>query len=378
MTLRRQHAPAGASQRPWTADETIVATCYYTCSLIPPQFLARAGHTPRRLASAVRSASSAGASGATAGSSPPHAIIPHPSTCPYVVTLLATGERALDGRGGTNSDHSDCLVVAAGCDAMRRLGDALAARHHERVFTLFVPRTSDPASARSLAGDLERLDQWLAARAPTGRADAESGVGDERVAAAGDSELNTVEMRPPDTFSYPTPPRPGGAFVVAGPLSDDGLLRFIEELGLHISGVESCSGPERGEALADLGTEDIGLNEVATGILKAVSCPRSSAPARREYLARRLEESGAAAVIYARLPFCDPSAYDTLGVERLAAQRGLPYLEVEIGFPFETTGPLRVRIEAFLETLLLDAELSELADLDDMEDLEDLDHLVGA
>ena len=54
-----------------------------------------------------------------------------------------------------------------------------------------------------------------------------------------------------DTFAYPSPPRPGGVFVVAGPLSDNGLLRLIEGLGLHISGVESCSGPERERAWRD-------------------------------------------------------------------------------------------------------------------------------
>lgn len=289
-----------------------------------------------------------------------------------MVSLLATAERVLVGRGDAHPDASDCLVVAAGCDAMRRLGDALAARHPQRVFTLFVPRTPDPASARSLAHDLTRLEEWLAARAPAGRPVDEAGVAAARSAEAGIVGAGTAEADPPDTFSYPTPPRPGGAFVVAGPLSDDGILRFIETLGLHISGVESCSGPERSEALAGIGVGGIDLDEVATGVLEAVSCPRSSVPARREHLARRLEESEAAAVIYARLPFCDPSAYDTLGVERLAAQQGLPYLEVEIGFPFEATGPLRVRIEAFLETLLLDAELSDLADLDDLLDLDGL------
>ncbi|MCL5943081.1 MAG: 2-hydroxyacyl-CoA dehydratase family protein [Actinobacteria bacterium] len=41
----------------------------------------------------------------------------------------------------------------------------------------------------------------------------------------------------------------------------------------------------------------------------------------------------------------------------LAKERGLPFLEVEVTYPFEPAGPLRVRIEAFLETLLLDPDL---------------------
>jgi 2-hydroxyglutaryl-CoA dehydratase, D-component len=321
---------------------------------------------PRRLASTIRSTSSPDTHDATPvfATSSPGAIITHPSTCPYVVTLLAAGERALDGDGETDGDSSDCLVVPAGCDAMRRLGDALAARYPDRVFTLFVPRTPDPASVRSLARDLGRLEEWLAARAP--QRPSVAGLRRAEPVRAGSAPDETSSS---DTFAYPSPPRPGGAFVVAGPLSDNGLLHLIEGLGLHISGVESCSGPERERALAGLGISGMDLQEVATRILEEVSCPRSSAPARREFLARRLEESGAIAAVYARLPFCDPGAYDTLTVERLAAERGLPYLEVEVGFPFVASGPLRVRIEAFLETLLLDAELSELDDLDDLVDV---------
>jgi len=299
--------------------------------------------------------------------SPSGALIAHTSTCPYVTTLLAAGERALERDGWTDRDPSDCVVVPAGCDAMRRLGDALAARYPGRVFTLFVPRTPDPASARSLAGDLGRLETWLAERAPEAR-DMEGSRPSESETAVS----TAAEACPPDTFAYPNPPHPGGVFVVAGPLSDDGLLRSIEGLGLHISGVESCSGPERARAMAGFGAFGMDPHQVATHILQSVSCPRSSAPARREFLNRRLAESEAIAVVYARLPFCDPSAYDTLTVERLATERGVPYLELEAGFPFELTGPLRVRIEAFLETLLLDAELSDLNELDDLDDLVDV------
>jgi hypothetical protein len=72
-------------------------------------------------------------------------------------------------------------------------------------------------------------------------------------------------------------------------------------------------------------------------------------------------------VIYARQSFCDPGAYDALTVAALAEERGLPYLEIEVGFPFEAGGPLRTRVEAFLEAQLLDDDL-----LDDLLDGADL------
>jgi hypothetical protein len=62
-------------------------------------------------------------------------------------------------------------------------------------------------------------------------------------------------------------------------------------------------------------------------------------------------------VIYARQSFCDPGAYDALLAAELAREQGLPFLEVEVGFPLEVSGPLRTRIEAFLEAQLLDEDL---------------------
>ena len=71
-------------------------------------------------------------------------------------------------------------------------------------------------------------------------------------------------------------------------------------------------------------------------------------------------------VIYARQSFCDPGAYDALLVAEMAAEQGLPFLEVEVGFPLEISGPLRTRVEAFLEAQLLDDDL--LGDLDYLDD----------
>ncbi len=285
-------------------------------------------------------------------------------TCPYVTVLLAS---AADTIG-----HADQLVVPTGCDAMRRAGEALAARLPGRVWSLQIPRGTEPAAVDALSRDLETLLAGLTEHA--------------------DSDSNGQVPESSALFAHP--PTKGGAFIVAGPLSDDGLPRFVEALGLQVSGVESCTGPDRAGALAAFdvhGTGDptpasanptvttttwtpqnaqtgaradgdradfsAGPRRAAAIILEGASCPRSTVGSRRSYLARRLDETAARAVIYARLPFCDPGAYDALTICRLASERGLPFLEVEVAYPFEPAGPLRVRIEAFLETLLLEADL---------------------
>jgi hypothetical protein len=59
-------------------------------------------------------------------------------------------------------------------------------------------------------------------------------------------------------------------------------------------------------------------------------------------------------------------------VAELAEERDLPFLEIEVGFPFEASGPLHTRVEAFLEAQLLDDELlNDLVDDDLLDDLPD-------
>jgi hypothetical protein len=164
---------------------------------------------------------------------------------------------------------------------------------------------------------------------------------------------------------YAAPPRPGGVFVVAGPLSDDSLLRLIHHLGSHVSALESCTSPDRWMPLAAASGEDprpsdqatLDLHALAVTVLAAGLCPRRSTADRRAHLLRRLEETAPASIIYARQSFCDPGAYDALLVAQLAREQGLPYLEIEVDFPFDANGPLRVRVEAFLEAQLLDEDL---------------------
>jgi benzoyl-CoA reductase/2-hydroxyglutaryl-CoA dehydratase subunit BcrC/BadD/HgdB len=144
-------------------------------------------------------------------------------------------------------------------------------------------------------------------------------------------------------------------------LSDNSLLRLIGQLGADVAGLESCTSPDRWKPLAAPGAGAAGavLDHLALAarLLEIGMCPRRSTAQRRDHLARRLDESRPSSIIYARQSFCDPGAYDALLVSQLAEKRGLPYLEIEVDFPFDATGPLRTRVEAFLEAQLLDDDL---------------------
>jgi hypothetical protein len=295
---------------------------YYTCNLAPIRLLVRSGYSPRWLGNHLV---------ATSSPARREALSIHPMTCPYVTQLVAAADALLSG-----ASPEDCLLVPGGCDAMRRMGDLMAATFPGRVFTLAMPRSSADGAVQTLAADLRTLEEWLGARLPAGAAHQE------------------IQEEPPP-LAYTAPPREGGTFVVAGPLSDASLLRLIGSLGAHVAGLESCTSPDRWGPLTT--ESQAGYEALAARLLKIGLCPRRSTPQRREHLARRLDESRATSVIYARQSFCDPGAYDALTVAELAKERGLPYLEIEVGFPFEAGGPIRTRVEAFLEAQLLDDDM---------------------
>lgn len=340
-------------------------TCYYTCNLVPPAFLERAGLVPRSLLGCSADGRN-GTDGAGLIAKP--TITPHPNSCPYVVQTLAVAEVALSVEG-------DALLVApSGCDAMRRAGDALRARFHDRVYVYAVPRTNDAGSVAALARDLDRLSAWLGAAAAADKARGVATQPNAVMAQPNADQPNDAAASPgapPEggaarsgTFAYPRPPQPGGVFVMGGPMSHPALPAAVEALGVTVSGIETCRGPECGALLTELGRPGLSTRDIAALLLEAFRCPRCLAGPRREYLRGRLRESGASAVLYARLPFCDPGAYDAAAVQTLAEEEGVPFLELEVGYPFEMDGRLRVRIEAFLETLTLADSL-----LDDADDL---------
>jgi hypothetical protein len=366
-----------------------MTNAYYTCNLLPTALVARSGYSPRWLGDYLQD---------PAAPARRAALSIHPMTCPYVTQLVAAADVLLD-----SASRDDCLLVPGGCDAMRRMGDLLAATYPGRVFVLSMPRTSGEGAVRTLAADLARMEEWLRDRlarnagalgaghlgasasdlgAATVAAGA-AGAAATAVTAGGEGPPTQVE---PSGLEYPTAPRPGGVFVVAGPLSDDSLLRLIGQLGAGIAGLDSCTSPERRKPLAALPAPRAGVPAVATvagagaaiapadddylaiaaELLTIGMCPRRSTADRRDHLVRRLDHTQPSSVIYARQSFCDPGAYDALLVSRLAEERGLPYLEIEVGFPFEASGPLRTRVEAFLEAQLLDDDLLD----DDLSDEE--------
>lgn len=65
-------------------------------------------------------------------------------------------------------------------------------------------------------------------------------------------------------------------------------------------------------------------------------------------LARRLKADG---VIHYNLQFCQPYAIEASKVERKLAAADIPMLRIETDYSMQDIGPLKTRVEAFVETL---------------------------
>ena len=136
---------------------------------------------------------------------------------------------------------------------------------------------------------------------------------------------------------------------MSGPLTDGRLPAFLAARGAALAGVESCLGPWRREELLALADPGLDTETQARLLLERVVCPHRSRTLRRARLRARVLDTQARAVVYLRQTFCDPGAYDSLTAADVAREAGVPFLEVDADFPFELDGPLRTRLEAFLE-----------------------------
>lgn len=326
--------------------------CYYTCNLLPLELVVRAGYVPRWLGRHLPRPST---------SRTEETLAVHPMTCPCVTKFATAAEAAMQkSRERTQEEgfSCDCLVVPGGCDAMRRLGDLLSATYPGQVHVLPLPRSSGPEAIRALGRDLDRLETWLRSRLAGSEGSVackdHPGAQEAVQEAVGRHLVKNDEGHP--AVDYPSPSRPGGAFIIAGPLTDDSLLRLVEHCGMSVAALESCTSPDRWRPLSETKLPDK-YEALATFLLEIGLCPRRSTAERRAYLERRLVKVQASSVIYARQSFCDPGAYDALLAAELANKMRLPFLEIEVDFPFDASGPLRTRVEAFLEAQLLDEEL---------------------
>ena len=287
----------------------------------------------------------------------------------------------------------DALVVPATCDAKRKLGELLA--DYKPVFVLGLPPDKDPnRHAAGVAAELRRLAGFVSSITgrPVGRSALRAAIAltnrrsdllrrlqDIRIAkpraiAARDlfacvqasllspapieSWLDAADLLLAEAEAF-TPERRSlrpRLLLTGAPMvwPNFKVLNLLEECGADVvadtlcTGVQSCIDP----AVTDETSFDALLRALAARSVFGAICPCfASQTARIHRVIDLAEQARAAGVVNYSLRLCQPFDLETYRLERVLKDRRMPVMNLRTDYSLEDTEQLRVRLEAFLETL---------------------------
>ena len=164
--------------------------------------------------------------------------------------------------------------------------------------------------------------------------------------------LEELKTREPDPeFPY------GARVVVVGSEVDDiDFIRLVEESGAYVCADRYCYGSYPGRDPIELNDTEDALTQICRAYMYRGQCPRymdsTKMDARRDYVAALAKEYGADGVIYQQMKFCDPWAYEKmLGSHILREDFGYPVLTVDRPYAIGSSGQMRTRVQAFVESI---------------------------
>ena len=328
-------------------------TAYYTCSYVPLEIPEAAGFHVKRLL--PEKSPSDGDSNLHAG------------TCLYCKSLAAAVLDETSIRGG------DRVVFAACCDGMNRTFDVL--KHYRpglRPLVLDVPKKKDADTValfaenlKKLAREMERewqgtavtekalrraIKSWNAHRARVNGLLRSPLTGSRMYALlreAADGGMGAEGERPA------APAKSGGPrIVVAGSaLNRPGLIECIEELGGDVVLIDTCFGARFYDTAVHEKASDPYL-ALAERYLTKASCPRMEGTGERiAHLVDSARKAAADGVLYTAVKYCDNSFYEVPETGRRFKEEDIPFLFIENDYEWANLGPVKTRVQAFLEMI---------------------------
>jgi benzoyl-CoA reductase subunit C len=140
--------------------------------------------------------------------------------------------------------------------------------------------------------------------------------------------------------------------VLAGGICNhQDIYPIVENAGGAIVWDDLCTGSR---VFAEPVKEGIPAMEALTArAFNRLVCPAKHRDlfGRAENILRIVRENQAQGVIFLMLKFCDPHAFDYPYLKQNLDEAGIPSLLLEIEDPLPSLGPLKTRLEAFLEML---------------------------
>ena len=143
----------------------------------------------------------------------------------------------------------------------------------------------------------------------------------------------------------------GVRIMLAGCIIDrPDLIRVIEDVGADIVTNELCTGIRHFDQMVSL--EGDPYQALAERYIRRAPCARMmDLDHRKKYLQDLAEKNKIDGVIYYIIKFCDHYMWDFPVIKKLFEEEGIPVLDVEGEYIKGSYGPLKTRIQAFVESL---------------------------
>ena len=164
--------------------------------------------------------------------------------------------------------------------------------------------------------------------------------------------LKEIKKRKPD----PQPWYRARVAIVGSEIDDLDMTRMVEQAGAFIVSDRFCFGSTPGRERIELNDEDDVLTQICAHYLKTTQCPRymsqEKIQERRDFSDYLAKEYKAEGIIYEAMKFCDFWAFErTLVSHIMNEEYGWPVLSIDRPYMARTSGQLRTRLQAFVESL---------------------------
>ena len=144
--------------------------------------------------------------------------------------------------------------------------------------------------------------------------------------------------------------------VVGSEMDDPDFTKLIEDSGALVVADRYCFGALPGRQEIILNDTDDVLTQICTHYMKTSQCPRymsqEKVQERRDTVKHLVEEYHADGVLYEQIKFCEYWGYErALASHIMNDEYGIPSASVDRQYTASSSGQLRTRVQAFVESL---------------------------
>ena len=164
--------------------------------------------------------------------------------------------------------------------------------------------------------------------------------------------LEELKTREPDV----KPPYRARVAIVGSEIDDPGFTKLLEECGALVVSDRYCFGSTPGREVLELKDDEPALEQICRRYMELSECARyfsdEKVAQRRETADRLAREYRADGIIYEQMKYCDFWGFGRALVSHIMSEeKGWPVLSIDRVYNAKTSGQLRTRFQAFVESL---------------------------